>query len=80
MNSELPKNSGYWVTGCYVHTMVDHSKWHAEATVEGMEMRYAIYGWYSDTFLKKRNGKWKFLDDAWKDGTEPEKCKEDGRR
>ena len=76
MNSELPNNSGYWVTGCYVHTMIDHSKWHAEATVEGMEMRYAIYGWYSDTFVKKRSGKWKFVDDAWKDGTEPDKCKE----
>ena len=80
MNSELPKSSGYWVTGCYVHTMIDHSKWHAEAEVEGMEMRYAIYGWYSDTFLKKRDGKWKFVDSAWKDGKEPEKCNKDTRR
>lgn len=77
LDSSAPKSSGYWVTGCQVHTMVDHSKWFAEGTVDGMEMRYAVYGWYSDNFLKKRSTTWKYVDEPWNHNGAPEKCSKD---
>ena len=71
--SNGPSETGYWLTGCRMHTLEYHSDWYTDKDINGMQMRYAMYGWYQDTFVHKKPVKWRYVDKPWSNG-EPSNC------
>lgn len=71
--SNGPRETGYWLTGCRMHTLEYHSDWYTDKDINGMQMRYAMYGWYQDTFVHKKPVKWRYVDKPWSNG-EPSNC------
>ena len=69
-----PSKNGYWLTGCKVHTLSYHSDWFSEKSINGLQMRYAVYGWYQDMFVTKKPTKWRFADNPWSSSGEPSYC------
>lgn len=69
-----PSENGYWLTGCKVHTLSYHSDWFSGKAISGMQMRYAVYGWYRDTFINKKPARWRYVDNPWSSSGEPSYC------
>ena len=73
LKNNIGKKSGYWVCGCYMHTLADHTKFWDQTAVENVIMKNAVFGWYHDTFYLSQSsaGTWHFMAAEWKKGGFP---------